>query len=275
MNARGQYQILTHLKARTEEQRNLSNVTDIAFRIQSFRRFLSAMYTRPYTLEHIRDLKQICSLARHLTALPMLSATIVNGLVNSRMFEEVDQDGQNLFAAQPPIYSLSPTRSGVPYSFANVLYMLLDDGKVELQRKKRIQETDPKLWKVAIDAYDDDCNRMMEASQDLVIALAAGYFTHGSIKVCGLMSGPGRYGTENPQLLRTVREALSTDKTSLYPNVTEQIHRLKKAIPQLLSFNLFIDWTGSRAGYGPYRHCLLCYRISDEDMPWDANEVEW
>jgi len=60
------------------------------YETEVFRKLLCAMYNRPYKLESVQELEDIVAQADFYCALPILSSTIVNGLLGSPMFESQD-----------------------------------------------------------------------------------------------------------------------------------------------------------------------------------------
>ena len=56
------------------------------------------------------------------------------------------------------------------------------------------------------------------------------------------------------------------------------VARLLKGLSELrnvLANNLVLDKTASGSGEGSYEDCFLSANIVDEDMPWDATQVDW
>jgi len=71
--------------------------------IDAFRKFLCALYNRPYVISTTKELEKIIFAADFYCALPILSSTIFNGLHGSRMFElDPSYDGRSYFAQAAP-----------------------------------------------------------------------------------------------------------------------------------------------------------------------------
>jgi hypothetical protein len=43
----------------------------------------------------------------------------------------------------------------------------------------------------------------------------------------------------------------------------------------LLKNNLSRDKSGDKTGDGIFLDFFLCFEIEDEDLPWDATQVDW
>ena len=55
-------------------------------------------------------------------------------------------------------------------------------------------------------------------------------------------------------------------------DIAKQVHA---AVRPLFEKNLVLDDSDDGAGQGIYKDCFLCAEISDEDLPWDVDQIEW
>jgi len=76
--------------------------------------------------------------------------------------------------------------------------------------------------------------------------------------------------TRNSQFFRLIEREVDSVPDE-YPEAIDVSH----AFNVLLANNLVLDQRRLGAGEYCYDRYFLCAMISDEDMPWDAKEIDW
>ncbi|KAG0652444.1 hypothetical protein D0Z07_0338 [Hyphodiscus hymeniophilus] len=252
-------------------EQKISAFEDYQFEREAFQDLLSAIYNRPYTIHHLEQLKKIVSLADFYCALPILSSTIINGLISSDMYESATA-GDNTpsdfaFAAPDLIHAAYKLRH--PILFRECLIHVVGQWQSITDEQMRNLEENIAIYRLIVREVTYNCRMIMEASQKVMRLLS---------ERCPIQIGREDYpgsGIDNPELLRAVHTGLLKleNPKERHQNIIEV---LKADIKGLLTNNLFLDRSGFAAGEdGPHRFYFLCAYISDEEMPWDAESIDW
>ncbi|PVH82195.1 hypothetical protein DL98DRAFT_653535 [Cadophora sp. DSE1049] len=216
-------------------------------------KYRCALYTRPYTITSQQELIVVTRMADYYCTLPILSATLTGALFNSPMFEDprlnpeqnfCEISGQLLFTART-IRHLELFRE----CFTHVIGMWND--KALSSHDRELLEADSQLLTLIYKVRGELSSVVLQLQKDLL-----------NVYVHEEMAWFGMDDLLRPLLLEELYNCNAW--TNLYYS-----HR------DLLASNLGFDKSGCRAGEGIYEKQFLCTQISDEDMPWDSDEIDW
>jgi len=254
----------------------LENETDL------FRKFLCAMYNRPYRDENIDELSNLTQLADFYCVLPIVSATLTAALLGSPMFKfkvaKADENGHVPFNAVAPslIFEARKLRYSVLFReclihcvarWAEILNDSVDTSKVPASSRGQEITSDPILTSLVNDKYIKLCRSVMSVSQSIMLYTATtetGWVPPEFI--------PLKFPEQNAEYYVLVQKDLSESMASPSDDDADD---LKARVDALLENNLVLDQSGLKPGRGIYRYELLSSNIADEDMPWDATETDW
>ncbi|KAH8590988.1 hypothetical protein B0O99DRAFT_598524 [Bisporella sp. PMI_857] len=230
-----------------------------------FEKLLCAIYTRPYRLNRSSELMELVDLADFYCALPAVSATIINAIIDSDMMKwEGDSIGHPKFdfgdSAHKILLYAAKLRNPVLFRecFIHTVgrWESIQNGGLDIDIRQK-----PEILRLVLIEYIECCKLIMQIDQYLMSMfweqgniLRQSSLPHHDVQLHDLMNGDD-YGMKNPGLY----------------------HQINKMLKQLLSSGLVLERTGFRTGEddGPFRDYFLCAEIDDEAMPFPLDEVDW
>ncbi|CZR63411.1 uncharacterized protein PAC_13308 [Phialocephala subalpina] len=241
---------------------------------EAFRKLLCAMYNRPYRIEDVAELETVTRLADFYCALPIVSGTLSGALLGSPMLKrDPDPENQsyNDFARKAGrlIFVAKKLRHVVLFRecFIHLAGNLQDEeylGDAILRLKG-----DKELWLLLTEGYARMCQLLLKAHQAFVISTVQSYWSPQQPLPKLRDEGP----EESSVFFKALKEQLQGQLSRGVDDM--HLRSLYVAVDRLMRSNLTLDQTGFQAGEGPYKWCFLCADISDEEMPWDLNELDW
>lgn len=79
----------------------------------------------------------------------------------------------------------------------------------------------------------------------------------------------------NPKFYRTLKQSVDEQIEEDGDDASVTLTSLRNHLEFIIKSNLSLDKTGYAPGEGDYSHYFLSAKIKDEDMPWDATEIDW
>jgi hypothetical protein len=258
-------------------ERKLSNFTNAEDEIEAFQKLLCAMYNRPYTINSPEELEKITSLADFYCALPILSATLVSGLLGSPMLgPSFDFDELNAFALAAPDLIFAAQKLRNPVFFRECFIHVVGQWQdlLTTSQRERLEENSD-IFRLIMKEFSEVCKSVIEADHHLMIALARHEISLGA-QVAILENFD--YGIKNPKFYKAVQQIWDLQEVEDADDDafgTENMSELEDKLRIILQNELVLDNSGCGPGEGGYESYVLCATIRDEDMPWDATQIDW
>ncbi|KAE8442587.1 hypothetical protein EG329_003074 [Mollisiaceae sp. DMI_Dod_QoI] len=227
--------------------------------VDSFRKLLCAMYNRPYAIRSVFDLTRLINLADYYCALPIVSATLSGALLGSSIFGKTSW----LTDVRDPRADLLILAMKLrhPILFREAFIHVV--GRWDPSKMMGIVQENSELMRLVMRESHAIYIRTMDTQLVLLrnrdeAALARGILNDDESE------------TMDAKFYRAIMERLQDDDP-WYVGYQE----LRKPLDALLQNNLMLDHNGSLPGMYPYEDCFLCANVSDEEMPWNRDEVDW
>ncbi|CAG8955889.1 hypothetical protein HYFRA_00008739 [Hymenoscyphus fraxineus] len=245
-----------------------------------FRKLMSAMYHRPYTIDSASDILELTRVADFYCALPIVSATLSGSLISSEYFAKKHfikgKDNPDFVWYRAPELLLAAYRLRHAILFRECLIHTVDflDASRRLSRDDRYKsyhllDQNDVLYRIVLEHHNLKCQKIMKVNMEQ-IKLAQ------DPKVSFLPSAETLeiIETERPDMnakyFRAVRQELAAQKLG------GPEKPLMKALDDLLKSNLVLDKTGRSPGEDGIYECS--FQACDADkvvLPWNEDEIDW
>ncbi|KAL3419780.1 hypothetical protein PVAG01_08278 [Phlyctema vagabunda] len=238
--------------------------------IRCFKKLLCAMYNRPYRIDTPSELLAITRLADFYIALPIVSATLTDALVNSELFSLKSHESTGYVTQLEMLLCAHKLRHTL--LFKDLLILTVPEFNDFMERGEQIF------------ARIEETSTLMALVQNLILQLVEKVARFNNALLTWIIRYPevsgvlrNRYvnllGHGRPYQTAAFFRALVQD-----PTMREDIVRepgLMEQLTSLLKNNLTFDTTGLNSGENIFMYSLLCTEVDDCDLPWDPEEVDW
>ncbi len=241
---------------------------------EAFRKLLCAMYGLPYRIEKLTELRDLEGLADFYFALPIISATLSNALVGSRIFQHVSRSAEDrswvYFGSEAERVILMALKLRHAPLFRECFIHLVARWAKIKPSSMLVDNLD--ITGLVDVAYLELQKKLAHAYQMLVMIMLHFGYSQGEDRGRVLKNRPVEENVKFWKNLQhqhqEVPQHMDTDRRTL----GQELSQVKSS---LLKNNLTFDRTGFGPGEGPYEIAFLCANIKDEDMPWDPSQTDW
>jgi hypothetical protein len=242
-----------------------------------FKTLLCAIYNRPYTVKNTKFLVALTELADYYRALPVVSRTLSDALLDSRTFVNQMQ------VDEPYLICESAARLHHKVLFRDALIWVVGRWQVPLTT----EVSDRKLRQIAECAHGKIATSVSKILGKIMLGFCAYGSETWSFKfrksICGpqLNDGPNLYvqadtidfeaaGMYNcPQFFRNI----------LTKNDWRRRVKMEGlGIEELLENHLVLDQRNLAPGVvsdNLTEYYFLCATVADDDLPWHPEEIDW
>ncbi|KAL2063640.1 hypothetical protein VTL71DRAFT_5445 [Oculimacula yallundae] len=232
---------------------------------KAFQNVLSAIFSREYQISDIDELHRMATIADYYRALPILSYTVSHSVYGHRGFiDSIETDPLTLLLCSYKLRHKLLFRE----AFIRVL------GPWTKPRYKALEKQHPKLFKLVHEAYKSVDNQISQLSRDMFVTSAFGKTREtGYREVHKIVRSTPNCRDENNNFLWPVfvQEAASSFKGKSY--FTE--HGSSSGLLNKLRKNASILNRKAKCGEGAFKDHFLCFQLTDAELPWDINEVDF
>ncbi|CAG8979883.1 hypothetical protein HYALB_00002657 [Hymenoscyphus albidus] len=245
-----------------------------------FRKLMSAMYLRPYTIDSASDVIGLTRVADFYCALPIVSATLNGPLMSSEYVAKGNIKNRDTtehvhFKAPELLLAAHKLRHGILFRECLVhIVDFLDDSRRLSQddsyKGYRLLAQNDVLYRIVLEHHSLKCQKIMKVNleqiklaqdDDDTVSFVPSAETHAIITHRPDM---------NARYFRAVRQELAEEKRG------GPEEPLMEALDDLLKSDLVLDKTGRRPGEdGVYQHCFHACDADKVVLPWNEEEIDW
>ncbi|KAF7945862.1 uncharacterized protein EAE97_004900 [Botrytis byssoidea] len=261
----------------TEEM--ISQAEDMEGEVEGFRQLLCAMYSRPYTIKSVEELSTLTRIADFYCALPIVSVTLTDALLNSPIFLKRENEDSTACTkdqlaedCDSMIFNAQKLRSSVLFRecLIHVVANWKDKDTFKFHRTRNEE-----IIRGLIGAGFSQLDEMIDHLQHTLYIEAV--MAKDSLDTPELTNALAAAEEDYVSFQSEPKMAVAfwKDLSAKLAHVGGDAEFLKSEIDPLLVNNLVLDRTNDGPGEGCYKHCFLCAEIGDKQIPWDSTAVDW
>jgi hypothetical protein len=224
---------------------------------EAFRKVLCALYNRPYSIANFRELSDMTRIGDYFSMLPIVSASLYTALWQSPgLIDELASNCKStLILAQ---------RLRHPLLFREAMVHVVS----QWRGYSPFLAGHYSLICTVTASYNRVCERLLDVNQELFIAINLGSEQRDIICDATKDLDNSELATQNAHVYRKIYDIWAKTED---PALQDLRHQLK----ELLENKLVLDRRPFRAGEDDYRYVFLSAEVTDYELPWDPEELEW
>ncbi|TGO37559.1 hypothetical protein BHYA_0094g00220 [Botrytis hyacinthi] len=274
----GTWGLETVAKASLLTEEMISQAEHVEGEVEGFRQLLCAMYSRPYRIKNVEELSTLTRIADFYCALPIVSVTLTNALLDSPIFlkREVEDStactkDQLAQDCDSMIFIAQKLRSSI--LFRECLIHIVANWKDKDTSKFHRTRNDETI-RGLIEAEFSKLDEMIDHLQHILYieAVMAKYSLDIPELTKALAAAEEDYVSFQHE--PKIAVAFWKDLSAKVAHVGGDADFLKSEMDPLLVNNLVLDGTNDGPGEGCYKHCFLCAEIADKQMPICQKKIE-